>query len=529
MNIRSLFTLLLALFLEAKAFTQEALLEGFTTNDPTGTVFRREGKGFRLRPPDPSAQKAPARANSHWQLGFPLALEGNFEVIVRFEVERLGPKEGPPPFKSNAEMLLKMSGIEGHYAINVASDAQVKEGPNCFKISRVEPFNQTLHYHIVSFPRKSNKGRIGLRREGSQLIYLAADGPEAPLKELIRFPYDSRLKPQLGLAAFQGSGSTLMPVNVLFSEFGIKAEQLLRGELSQTTFVPSDGLSDCPVVLNYDGQPARFLSDTSRSNDRLGVFKVEGNAIRVQPPASATHQKGVNAHWFRYLKYEVAGDFEWSAWFDIKTMGPPAKEGYGSVACCLAMQTEGALGAISFGRGCARGSGQGYSLTRSCPSANGTIYETLRFPTQADQGRLIVRRTGEQIDFLVEEEKGGATKPLYRTFAIMDPAMKFRVLADQGGTNAGPIDLLWSQMKIKAHSLRENGRLVETTQLATHLAPDLPSNLRTNAAPDFVANLTGDGAEVQTPSRFWLYAILGGGAVSGFLACIVLVMRKNRI
>ncbi len=515
-------------FLVGLARAQENPIESLPARLVQEAAFQREGQGIRICPTSPDCAEGSMRYQNHWLLEFPLALSGSFEAAASFHVNQMGKADCPLASACNAEMILQTRDIEGHYGISIAFDPQLGSDPSCFKVSRAEPCPEGLHFQILSFPRKSKEGRVVIRRAGSQLVFLAADGRDAALKELVRFPYDSRVEPCLGLAAFQGNGTDPMPVDVNLWKIEVKAEKVLKGPQLQKAFVAKIDVGDYPGMVDYRNQPGQLLGDTDRSTVNRGEgFHLEGSDLRVCPPVCPGDLKGASSFWARDWKYGVQGDFELSTDFHVRAMGPPAPDGEAPVGVFLGMETAGPLGSIYFGRGCAKSHGparhgQGYMIKRTFPAAASlgadgnidpsVVHETIHFPKRAVRGKLILRRVGEEIHFLVEEEKG-EEKILYKTFAITDPAMKLRIIADQGGSPSTAIDVNLSRIILKANVLVHEGKKVP-------LIPSIVDELKPIQSID---------RKEEPPLRLWLYATVSAGALAGLLSGSVVACRRVAI
>jgi hypothetical protein len=76
-------------------------------------------------------------------------------------------------------------------------------------------------------PAKERRGRMGLRREGKELVFLAADGPKAELAEIERLPFTAENIRAVRVYADPGGSPTAVDVQV--SEMQARAEQIARG------------------------------------------------------------------------------------------------------------------------------------------------------------------------------------------------------------------------------------------------------------------------------------------------------------
>jgi hypothetical protein len=76
-------------------------------------------------------------------------------------------------------------------------------------------------------PAKSKRGRLGLRRVGKELIFLAADAPDAELEEVDRLPFTDRTVRAVRLFADDGGSATA--VDVRLKDIAIRAEEISGG------------------------------------------------------------------------------------------------------------------------------------------------------------------------------------------------------------------------------------------------------------------------------------------------------------
>ena len=444
--------LVLAAF-AARAEQDPRLLDEFTsTNDAGKAVFTREAGGFRLNAPGPVPFLGGEMSNptlpSLWLLETTYAVAGDFEYAVDFDVRQLGPKGKPMPTEANAEISTSARGPHGYLGVNVNA---MPDAPKCFRVVRSQPKLGGWHFNITTYPRKSDVGRIALRRKGAEMSLLAADGPAEPLVELVRYPHDPRSSPNLRMSAYQGNQPTRMAVNVLFGNVTVRADRLVRGPEAGASQPRVPPRATYPVTIDYSRKPGSILTDFNHSNDSGKAFRPEGEGLRVKPPTIPQHKAGVNAYWYRDSKYSLSGDFEVAVRFDVTKLGPVGKEsGYRSASVSIGLQTEGPIGSVNFSRGLSD-VGHRYSITRYSPTKAGPTWDTMTFPTKSDKGRLVLRRAGAELTFLVEEETVYAE--LLRTPWVTGPVPRLRINADQGGTAVTPVNVLLTDFTVKAEGL----------------------------------------------------------------------------
>jgi hypothetical protein len=74
---------------------------------------------------------------------------------------------------------------------------------------------------------KTKKGRMGLRREGKEVVFLTADGPKADFEEAGRLPFTDRMIRVVRLFADDGGSPTV--VDVRARDVSIRAEEITGG------------------------------------------------------------------------------------------------------------------------------------------------------------------------------------------------------------------------------------------------------------------------------------------------------------
>ncbi len=512
MSQRVLSAMVTWFFLGGALWAEENLIEKMTFPAGSKSVFIREGNDVHIKAPETNLlANIVGRPPSLWDGRSKFTMSGNFEFMVDYSINQLGPKTGRISSEANAEIAVEGSGPFSLYGINV--NAQPND-PMTFRINRFERDSSgRLHYDIKKIPRTSNVGRIGFRREGSQMIFLAADGPGEEVKELVRLPYNSKIEPFLKLSAYQGNGKSLMPIDVVFSHITYRADKIDDNPGQRVVNPPVVPATETyETVLDYSKAPGRLLADLKHGNDSPQAIRTEGKGLRIRPPVAEVTIKDAQNYWYRETAYDLQGDFEISARFEVTQMGPPPKEGYGSLGMNIGLETSGPLGSFSFGRGVSRGDGQRYHLTRFSPTSGGRTWDIQSFKTTANEGRLIVRRTGETLYFLVEDEDFGL-RELFQCPAIMSTPLKFRISADQGGTNTGVVDVLLSEISVKAQSIIDQGKPVKS-----FVAP-----------PGVLDSGTSIAVEESVPAspRKWLYVVLGIGIAGGLGAAGFLALRRK--
>lgn len=128
-------------------------------------------------------------------------------------------------------------------------------------------------------PTKARQGRIGLRRVGKELIFLAADKPTDDLDEIGRLPFTERTVQAVRLFADPGGSPTV--VDVRLRQITVRAEETTGG-MPKSEVRASHWwwlLLALPVVAAALGF---WLWRRGRSRDGD-----DGEAKAVRPPAPA--------------------------------------------------------------------------------------------------------------------------------------------------------------------------------------------------------------------------------------------------
>lgn len=502
--------------LSFSAFGQNPLLDELLPKEVgRKSIFYPEGKGFRMESPKPSLTWLFQQPNTLWSNTASYALGGNFEFSARYDVSAMGVKGEPITHEGNAELSLDARGRTGLLGINIGVRPDKKE---CFNILRYHHNPNGSHYNIITLPRKSNVGRIFMRREGDEITFEIADGPNAPLIEIVRYPFSATLSPNPRISIYQGNGRFPVPVNVLFDDVTLKADQILRGveaKAAPPTLVPP---KEYPIQIDYSNNPAGILADFRHTNDSAKAFRLDGNVIRVQPPVAPTFKKGDPTYHYHDSWFSFTGDFECSFRYEVAQLGPIGPDGYGSCTVGMTLETESPIGSFSFGRGLDRRGGHRYSITRYSPTSLGGSWDTQAFPTRANTGRIILRRTGKDLVFLVQEGDSNKEVELTRQPFVSTPIKRLRLLVDQGNNGTNPINVAISELSVKA------GRIDEPEKI---LIP-LPSPSKTTEAKTTIEEPVVLEAAPRPPSRSGLYiGILIGGGVLVLLAVLIGVKRRR--
>jgi hypothetical protein len=89
------------------------------------------------------------------------------------------------------------------------------------------PTGKEMHEEYRFVPTKARQGRIGLRREGKELVFLAAGNPTGELEELDRLPFTERTIQAVRL--FADSGGSPTAVDGRLRQLDLRAEEVTGG------------------------------------------------------------------------------------------------------------------------------------------------------------------------------------------------------------------------------------------------------------------------------------------------------------
>jgi hypothetical protein len=456
------------------ASAQESLLDEWNkkiTFSPE--IMKLEGEGLHLRSPSrPWWDAFPRTASSPSNVA-PFALTGNFEYSAEFRVEMLGLPGAPIRSESNAELSVLFPGAFNLMGINVGVRANEKD---CFNVVRISQNHAGTHYNIMTFPRKSKTGKIRMRREGNAIIFNVVDGYDAREVELVRYPMDNAAPARPRLSIFQDRGISQPPIDVVFDPLTLRGEKVVREVDAFNTPPQVPRRENYPIQIDYSKNVAGVFQDFLYGDDKPNdnrAFKVEGSAIRVQPPVSPVYRKSDQGHYFLQSRYGLGGDFEISYRFAPEQYGPIGPDGYGSVALGMSLETESPIGSVGFSLGTDRGGVPRATCTRYSPSAKGGNWDTMVFPFPAPPGfpglnktlkpaQLTIRRTGSYLYYFRQIEGETAPVLLATVPFIPDPIKRVRIMVDMGGNASNAINGLMSDLSIKTEILNDPRRPKET-------------------------------------------------------------------
>jgi len=472
MNKKIIFRLLSIIFLfllpitglpleqdSAKPFPVEIFIP---INDPLQSVFRLEGQDLRIRAPS-TGMVDWFQPNSpfHWLLETRERMNGDFTVGFDFEVIRFGPAQGPLPGEGNVELALLGESQATLYGINVHAGPSFPSG---FRVIRYDPLpaeTRATHAQFLNFPRQHPRGRLEIQRKGDQVLFLVRDGTSNQLKELVRFPYPSSQRPRIRISTYQG-GKNKTYVDMKLSHLALtNGPQMPQSPSEPPVRTQPSESHPFAWVIDHSHQPAAALNYWKPASDAGQAFRIEGDLLRVNPPVGSVYTPAAQAFWHRETDWSLRGDFEIDLAYQLTRLKPAGPEGFGVVTLGFSLESYGPLGSVTFGRAESASQGSLFTIVRHAPTATGGAWDTLRFPAKSDQGRLVLRRVGGELLFLVSEasdpgvDQGsqGTLRELFRTPALETFPLKLRLSADQGANTTSHMDALITGVRLKAESL----------------------------------------------------------------------------
>jgi hypothetical protein len=495
-----------------KAADDDLLKEFTITNDLKKQTFFWEAKGLRMTTPKASLENLLVRPNHYWMTDSAFALSGDFEFAVDYDVRTLNLKGAPPIDEANAEFGVFHSGNSPYLGINVSVHHAHQQ---CFHVLRRENNLLGSHFNIVPFPRKSDVGRMVIRRAGSETIFLVKDGPDVPLVELVRYGSDPAKAPRLRFSSYQGNNKILAPIDVTFSKIDIKAKSILRGKELLELIKPKAATPLYPIVIDYSQDPSTIFHDFCLSNDPNNTFSMEGDSVRIKPVIRK--EKDAPGYFFRDTRYAVGGDFEYSAHFELNSAGPLDPRGYRSTSFGISLETPGPMGSVNLTRRFADGIGHCFTVVRFSPTRAGPNHDHQFFATKAMSGDLLLRRVGIEVYCLIREEGKTEFTELCHFPFVSTPIDRLRMIVDQGGTARTPIDGTLSKIMVKTNQVIENERVIAVTP-----KKDASGNA-IEGEPVILA------AVPQKVSRKWQYLGIGAGVFLFALVGTLIVRKKRRV
>ena len=461
-------------------------------NTPGGdSVFRPIPGGLHVVTPatqDTAFSKLPFL----WETRSLFALEGDFEMSATFDVAKLA-NDGKPRAEANVELAVLTTGDYRPVGINV--NAHPDDG-RCFRVIRFAPNRDGMHWNTLHFPRQFDRGRIVMRRRGAEMIFLAADGQDAALLELVRYPANPRQSPMPRITAFQGQQSEPMPIDVTLTDIVIHAEHVSREPDTAAEPKPLPAPESYPVTLDYGDAPVKLLADLTRGD---APFRAESGGVRIQLPQGEPNALN---YFYRESRYALDGDFELTFRIDPVELGPPSRGGMRSANVGFGLEADTPIGSVTLSYGRVDDEPPSYTVTRSHPTSRGRNWDSQRIRAHGKPSRLAIRRTGAELTITAQEEGEASPSELVHFPYPPTETPRVRLWTFLGGPPPAPMDALVSEVVIKA------GHVFDTDAPTVAIAPE---------------DLGG-----RPRSRKWRYLAVAAVGVAGVGIAVVIGRWKMR-
>jgi hypothetical protein len=180
-------------------------------------VIYLENAGMRLKLPGPPAEVPQTGIYTLF------VLAGDCEAVVSYELLNI-----PPPTKgygAGLGLAFDLAGDAGRAAIQCVEKPKEGRGYVLERTLANAPKSKD-DYKFV--PTKLKRGRIALMRKGKEVVFLAADTPDAELEEVGRLPFTDATVRQVRV--FVDNGGSPTPVDVRVKLLAVRAEEITGGK-----------------------------------------------------------------------------------------------------------------------------------------------------------------------------------------------------------------------------------------------------------------------------------------------------------
>ncbi len=184
---------------------------------PQSHIGTEQFAGLRFRLPGGVPEITQTGIYSYFELS------GDCEVILTYELLNVAPPRGG--YGSGLGLAFDAGEGVGRGAIQRFLRAGEGEGYLLQAVPEGSRGEVTALERFVLATAK--RGRMGLRREGKELVFLAADGPNAALEEVDRVPFSTGTIRAVRVFADTGGSPTALDVRV--RDLQVRAEQIAAG------------------------------------------------------------------------------------------------------------------------------------------------------------------------------------------------------------------------------------------------------------------------------------------------------------
>jgi hypothetical protein len=470
---------------------------------------------------------APAKGRNPVGLGAKLAIKGDFEITLSYEI--LGETQGAVDDDgSHFGLEVMLAGRKPNAGASLMRFATANEG--CHLLARVDPINATgkRALKVHPYPSKAKAGRFRMVRSGAELSVFVSEGDDKEFALILKSPFGIEdVSNVLMSAGTDGARSTL---NVRLTDLRIRADAIPQKPVAMTDInkpapkkkapEPAVNLADLPapnlkVKFHQDfrgGDPnnpnLRFVRDQN--------IKWEPEGARITMPAGQGKfpTTGVAAN------FQIKGDFQITASFEVLKAEQPT-EGYGVGVSLYAAIDPDANDALSLARRVGIKGGINYLSDRMSPNPDKgrPDHDTKTRPSKAPTGKLRVQRVGTVIRFLFADGDSPNFVPILqnsknridREFGHGD--IRYFQIGGDAGNSEAELDLRLLDLTVEAEELPG---LVEAAK---------------RVPPAWVLNPQGPDGKAA-PSPVWLrFFVILGASVAVLLAVGVgawLLLRRRR-
>jgi len=206
--------LLLAWAAVAPAETTETFSYDFRTGGTIPPVLNMFGRRFMKPETGGLRITLPAKRPNLAAVGVSprFAVSGDFEISVAFEILAVEqPRKG---YGSGVNIHLILDNPQAE-AVTLLRGTRVKEG-DVYLVNRARKRKDgRMQYRLKTFPSNATSGRLSIRRVGSVIHYLAADGVNGELMEIDQTDVGTEDLDVIRVAANTGESPTALDVRLL--------------------------------------------------------------------------------------------------------------------------------------------------------------------------------------------------------------------------------------------------------------------------------------------------------------------------
>ena len=410
--------------------------------------IRHEMEGLRITLP------GVAETNQNVGLGTKLAVKGDFEVTLGYEILR---EPGPEIDRMSTVFALEiyLAGLQREFA-SFTRQTSTGVGPRFRVLTRVSDAEQRQRLHgAKTVAAKEKTGRLRMVRTGVELAFLVAEGDAKDFVQLAKLPFGGADLIDIRFAAsntgmkadfdmrvtemkVRGDAITSQPAAAIPFDFVPPKKELppfVPGPVSNLTFtklIEQDFRGGKPLTAEWT-LVGKDRDQTVKAEEGLRITASQERGSRISPA-------GVR------LSFLLEGDFEITAGYEGLAIDPlPGGQPVG-VALNLVVKPDYQKFA-KLGRFLHANAGHAY-LAESFLK-NEPLEMPLRMAaTEAKSGQLRVIRSGAKLHFLVADEPPNPFRVIHQADFTAEPLEIVRLGVNNNGSPAG-IDVRLIDLKIR--------------------------------------------------------------------------------